>query len=201
MTAGPGGRDGGDDDRDGDGPGTEAPDEGSATQPGDDYRGVLGVVRAVLDAIADADRGGHQSFRAGGRLPGGHFRTEYGISGRIGLGPGGARPGMDRGDRDRTGGEGDPGSSRSRADADLEGADYRVDSRYDEASDELVVVADLPGVDHEDLRAAVDQDSDELVIQVDDRTLDRLDLPWPAERVEGRFRHGILELRFEPAEE
>lgn len=178
-----------------DAPDDERPDQPVEGSPG----GLIGAVRDVLEAIADADREGSESFRAGGRLPGGTVRTEYGVSGRIGLPDG--RPGVPTGGSDRTTAGSDDGSSTTPGDAGIEGAEYRVDTRYDEDADELVVVADLPDVDHEDLRAAVDTEREELVIQVDDRTLDRLDLPWPAERVEGRFRHGILELRFEPLEE
>lgn len=166
-----------------------------APDPDDDDRetddaGLLGAIGRILQSLADAERDGQSGVAGAGRLPSGHFTTEYGYAGRIGIGG------------DDQGGSSTRESSNDRdvndASADEDG--YRVDVRYDEDDDELLVVADLPDVSADELNAGIDTTTDELVIQVDDRTVDRLELPWTVEDVESRFRHGILELRFTPTE-
>lgn len=151
-----------------------------------DDAGLLGAIGRIVEALADAERDGRSEFGGAGRHPSGHFTTEYGYAGRIGIGD----------DAADSGSSGDRGTD---ADRSLEDDDtYRVDVRYEEGDDELLVVADLPDVSADELNAGIDTDTDELVIEVDNRTVDRLALPWPVEAVDSRFRHGILELRFTP---
>lgn len=157
----------------------------------EDDAGLLGAIGRIVEALADAERDGRSDIGGAGRLPSGHFTTEYGYAGRIGIA------------------DGDSSAGSSGASSDAMGADdeqagdgedvYRVDVRYD-GDDELLVVADLPDVSADQLNAGIDTDTNELVIEVDERPVDRLELPWPVEDVDGRFRHGILELRFTPAD-
>lgn len=150
--------------------------------------GLLGAIRGILEAVSDAEHEGRPDFGGTRRYSKGHFTTEYGFSGSIG----GARS---RGD---SGTDADTGSgSRSGSDASSEEDEsYRIDVRRDE--DELLVVADLPAVDAEDLTLGVDEARDELVIGVDDRAVERVELPWTVADVDARFHHGILELRSTP---
>jgi HSP20 family molecular chaperone IbpA len=142
--------------------------------------GLLGAIRHVFDALIDAEREGRSNARGAGRIPKGHFQTEYSFSGRIGSSDSGQRTG-----------EGSTGSSRS-------GEEYLVDARYDENEDELLVIADLPDVELEDLTVGIDRDRDQLVVGVGNDPVDRIDLPWPVEDVDSRFHHGVLEIRLIP---
>lgn len=143
---------------------------------------LLGAIRHVIDSLVDAEREGRTETRGAGRIPKGHFTAQYDFSGRIGP-------------SESTGG-GD-GESARRA----EESPYLIDVRYDDADEELLVVADLPEVEADQLTVGLDRDRNELVIGVEDRPVDRIELPWPVADVESSFRHGVLELRFTPEEE
>lgn len=176
-----GDRDGRDGDRDG-----RDDDRGGR----DDHRnvdgGILGGLRSLLEALADAEREGRSRIDRAGRSSRGRFTTEYGVSGRIGRRP--------------TRSDADSITDRSAGTDQTADDDYHVDVRHDDEG-RLVVVADLPGVDHEDLTVGLDEDSDELVVGVEDRAVERLPLPWPVADVEGRFNHGVLELRITATED
>ena len=74
----------------------------------------------------------------------------------------------------------------------------RIDTRYH--GDELVVVADLPLTDPEDLRAGIERDGTDLVISTNGRVVGRVVLPWEStETTRARFHKGVLELRLRPA--
>lgn len=158
--------------------------------PDEEDVGLLGAIGRIVEALADAERNGRSEVGGAGRHPSGHFTTEYGYAGRIGIG-----------DSDPKSGSDGRSSSDSQSDAvePAEGEEtYRVDVRYDDEEDELLVVADLPEVSADELNAGIDTGTNELVIEVDDRTVERRELPWPVEDVDSSFRHGILELRFTP---
>lgn len=157
-----------------------------------DAVGLLDAIGRIVEALADAERDGRSEVGGAGRHPSGHFTTEYGYAGRIGIGDADSRAGTGGESSDGRGTEGDRVGDGEDA--------YRVDVRHDDGDDELLVVADLPEVSADELNAGLDTDANELVIEVDERTVDRLELPWPVEDVHARFRHGILELRFTPAD-
>jgi HSP20 family molecular chaperone IbpA len=143
---------------------------------------LLGAIRHVIDSLVDAEREGRSGAAGTGRIPKGHFTTQYGFSGQIG--------------RSESAEDGDDGASTRRT----EESPYLVDVRYDEEDEELLVIADLPEVDADDLTVGLDRDRDQLVIGVEDRPVERIELPWPVADVESGFRHGVLELRFTPEE-
>ena len=142
---------------------------------------LLGAIRHVIDSLVDAEREGRTDARGTGRLPKGHFTTQYDFSGRIGP--------PDSTDRDG-------GSTRQTGDE----SSYHVDVRQ-AGDEELLVVADLPAVEADDLTVGLDRERNELVIGVEDRAVDRVELPWPVADVESSFQHGVLELRFTPEDE
>lgn len=147
--------------------------------------GLLGAIRLVVDTLADAERNDRTTFGKSGRIPGGHFTTEFGFSGQIG----GPRKGVDS--------ESDSRSSNSRpATGSSSSSDERhlVDVR--ETDDELLVVADVPDVEPEDITAGIDEEQDELVVGVENKAVERMELPWPVADVEAQLQHGVLELRF-----
>jgi len=144
--------------------------------------GLLGAIRLVVDSLVDAERDGRKSFGDSGRLSRGPFRTEYGFSGSIG-GPG-------RGSDDRS-------SSRRRRSPDDD--QYHVDVRQHD--DQLLVVADMPDVDAEDVSTGIDEERSELVVGVGNEPIERMELPWPVGGVDARFHHGVLELRFTRADD
>lgn len=169
--------------------------DSSDDDPDEEEVGLLGAIGRIVEALADAEREGRTEVGGAGRHPSGHFTTEYGYAGRIGLDDLDSGSGSGSGRASASGSQPDTGESPATDDA------YRVDVRYDESADELLVVADLPDVNADDLDAAVDRASNELLIDVEDRTVERLELPWPVDDVDSRFRHGILELRFTPSDD
>lgn len=136
--------------------------------------GLFGVIRHVLGSLVDAERSGGRDVRGTGRRSGRRYSIEYGFSGRVGERP--------------------PGTA-SRAGAD---ADYLVDVR--EADDAVLVVADLPDVERDDLAVGLADGRSVLVIRVDGRPIEQIELPWPVDAVEPRLHHGVLEIRITPAE-
>lgn len=142
---------------------------------------LLGAIRHVIDSLVDAQREGSDA-RGAGRIPKGHFTAQYGFSGRVGS---------------SESAEGERGESTRRGE---DGSPYLIDVRYDDADEELLVVADLPEVEADELTVGLDPDRNELVIGVENRPVDRVELPWPVADVESRFQHGVLELRFTPEE-
>lgn len=151
--------------------------------------GLLGALKLVVSTLADAEREGKTSFSKTGRNPGRHFTTEYGFSGQIG-GPrrGGESDADDRSSKSRRRSRSDSGSSRESEDS------YLVDVR--ETEDGLLVIADMPGVEPEDITAGVDEEQNEIVVGVGSRAVERLELPWPVSDVQAQFQHDVLELRF-----
>lgn len=68
--------------------------------------------------------------------------------------------------------------------------------------DELTVVADLPGVDHEDVSAGIGEQSTDLLIVVDDGVVERVSQPWDVVEVVGAtFNNGVLEIQLRAVEE
>lgn len=152
--------------------------------------GLLGAIRLMVDTLVDAEREGKTSFGKRRRVPGDHFTTEYGFSGQIG----GPRNREDSGAGQNTGWSSSSGSGGGGESDDS----YRVDIR--EGDDELLVVADMPDVDHEDITVGIDEDSEEFVVGVGDQAVERMEPPWPVEDVQAQYRHGILELRLRRGE-
>ena len=62
--------------------------------------------------------------------------------------------------------------------------------------DELLVTADLAGVDPDEI--TVGFDGSELVIGVEGRELERVQTPWEATTADAAIRNGILTVRVEP---
>jgi len=154
------------------------------TENGEDRSqgGITGAIRRVLEALAEAEREG--GFDSSGRISSDHFTTEYGFSGQVG-GP------RNSSDSDSTGPR---RSLDSPSDSPEASDDYRIDIR--QMDDELLIVADLPDVEPEEIEAAVSEEQDEFVVRVGNTTVERMELPWPAADVRGQFQHGVLELRF-----
>ncbi len=154
--------------------------------PKDEERpvGLLGAIRLMVDTLVDAEREGKTTFRKSGRIPDNHFTTEYGFSGQIG----GSRRPADSQPDSRSQSAGSTGSIRDESDS------HRVDVR--KLDDGLLVIADMPDVEVEDITTGINEERDELVLRVGHETVERMELPWPVEDVQARFQHGILELRF-----
>lgn len=154
-------------------------------------RGILDVIRHVVETLQEIEREEEHSGRGVGRASRDRVRTDYGFSARIGS------------ERER--------ENRSGTDArtDTSEPEYIVEVRH--ADDEMVVTADLPDVEREELVVGVDPDTNALVIAVsraDDRAggradevVERIPLSWDAISVaDTSFNNGIFEIRLQPAE-
>ena len=168
-------------------------DRDRADDDGAERSGLLGGLRSLLEALADADGDGPTRVGRTRRRRGGRFSTEFGFSGRVGRPSSRSESGSDSGSDANT------ISGRSAPDDRMD-VDYHVDVRHDDDG-RLVVVADMPGVDPDDLRVGLDEESNELVVGIDDRPIERLPLPWPVDDVVARFNHGVLELRITATED
>lgn len=73
-------------------------------------------------------------------------------------------------------------------------ADHRVTTRT--GDDELLVTADLSGVDPDDITVGFDEGT--LVVGVDNRELERVAVPWPEPSSEAVVRNGILSVTVTP---
>lgn len=146
--------------------------------------GVLGVVRQVVDALADAERSGRDTAIGGGRWSRGSRSVEYGFSGRLG----GL---LEEGAADREDGTPAIRETLSRGDD-----EYLVDVR--EEGEGVLVVADVPGVDTDDLAVRVTDGRTTLVVMLDGERLGQIRLPWRAADVDPVYHHGVLEISVEP---
>ena len=152
-------------------------------ESGDDDGGFgidIGIgVRTIADILRELDDRGHVS--GSGRRGG----VEYGYSAGTGIG---SRPSDER-DRER------PSRPRKKRSWPTEAeGDHLVDSRRE--GDELVVTADLPDVDADELVLGVDADADELVLGVDGRTIERVPLPWGrVEVADATYNNNVLVAR------
>lgn len=164
-------------------------DDDDDEESGDD-RGGFGIdigigVRTIADILRELDERGHVS--GSGR----RGDVDFGYSAGTGIGTG-PRPSDERDrDRDRDG----PSRPRKKRSWPSESDDdYLVESRRED--DELVVTADLPGVDADELVLGLDGDADELVLGVGDRSVERVPLPWErVEMTDATFNNGVLVAR------
>ena len=162
----------------------ENPDDRDESDESDERADPTFGLRAGLSAFADLLRtlDAEGERRGSGRIEGERANIDYDVN--IGTGPG---PGDRRGSpRSRSG-------SRARRKRRARDEDYLVTTR--EADDGgIVVIADLPGVDSENLTVGFEQGDDTLVVAVNDNVVDRVSLPWPARAERSTFRNGMLEI-------
>lgn len=147
---------------------------------------LLAALRSVLDSMVAAEREGRSAFGDTGRFSGDRFTVEYGFSGQIG-GPRSGREADERSRRSRSA----AGSATGSTGGDDES--HLVTVR--ETDGGLLVVADLPGVEADDITVGINEERTELVVGVGTEQLDRIPLPSSAVDVESKFQHGVLELR------
>lgn len=62
--------------------------------------------------------------------------------------------------------------------------------------DELLVIADVSGIDHEDV--TVGFSDTELVVVVTDTELERVDVPWPDRTGQAAINNGVLTVQVRP---
>ena len=93
------------------------------------------------------------------------------------------------------------GASTDRSLASTDSTDdhgYLVDSRSD--GEDLVVTADVPGVDIDDLVVGIDPRANDLVIGAHGSELERVTLPWDAmDAVDATVNNYVLEIRLRQA--
>lgn len=112
------------------------------------------------------------------------------------------RSGREPGRGDGSTGRGEPGRHDATfADEPVDVADeFLVETHRGE--EELVVTAELPGVEEEDLSVGIDVPSNDLVIAAEGRTIERVSLPWAStDAARVWFNNGVLEIRLRPAGE
>lgn len=141
-----------------------------------DKRSMFDVVRHVIDSLQEAQRDGRDRAGGAGHISGPRGRrTDYEFSARIG-----------------------PETDETETTASVD-HDHLLDVRRGEDEDHLLVVADLPDVDTDDLTVGIDREADDLVVGVDGKPVERVPLPWPDVDVDARFEHGVLEIHIDPA--
>ncbi|WP_227378519.1 gas vesicle protein GvpH [Haladaptatus halobius] len=75
----------------------------------------------------------------------------------------------------------------------------RIDARI--TDDELLIVADLPGVTEDDLSVGIERSTNKLVIGRGEVVVGRVELPWESSKVtHAQFNNGVLEMHVRPEE-
>ncbi|ELZ17968.1 hypothetical protein C477_12207 [Haloterrigena salina JCM 13891] len=104
----------------------------------------------------------------------------------------------DRFDRDRGVDRNRPRTRRYRPDSSSSSpapsSDHHLTTR--ESEDELLVTADVAGADPDDVTVGFDGAA--LVVGVEDRELDRIDVPWGERTAEATIKNGVLTVLIEP---
>lgn len=166
---------------------TEGREGDESSIPEDD--GGEGWLSSLIDALEQLDE------RSRARARGGGSRLDFDVSIRS----------LDDAASDRPRGRSTPRGPDRRSGS---SADRRRTRRYDpserrptistrEYDDEIVVSADVAGIDERDL--AVGFDGDDLVLGLDGRELERVSPPWPnATATDAVVRNGVLTVRITP---
>lgn len=155
------------------------PDDRDDRERADPAFGLRAGLSAFADLLRALDEEGER--RGSGRIEGDRSTIDYDVN--IGTGPG---PGDRKGRPSRS-----SGSRRKRRKRPSDD-DYHVTTR--ETDDGVVVIADLPGIDDDDLTVGFEDDDRTLAVAVDGEVVERVSLPWPAEPERSTFRNGVLEI-------
>jgi HSP20 family molecular chaperone IbpA len=148
-------------------------------------RGVLDVLRHVVDTLVEMERAG-ETRGSGSGSTSRPFRAEYGFDAKIG-----ARPDPDS-LWDRLGTEESERPETTRRWDEMR-EEHLVDVRTDD--DGFVVLADLPQATAESVSAGVDS-RNRLVIGIGDEVVERIPLgETEIDSAESTFRNGVLEVR------
>lgn len=148
---------------------------------------------SLLSALESLDDG---STSRSGRRRGDRAVFDYDISIRSGDGlstdesPLGRRPGSDEERRERD----DRRSRKRRIRSSGPSSDHHVSTRTHE--DELIVTADIAGVDPSDVTVGFDDST--LVVAVEGRELDRVEIPWTDVSSEATMKNGVLSVQIRP---
>lgn len=151
--------------------------------------GLFDQLRMLLETLADIEEeDGHR--HESGRIDRGNARVDYDYDVSIGLG-GADGSSHDEGlSSERSRSEQRSGQRGTTDDS------IHVETREGTNGDELVVIADLPGVTDDDVDVALDTDEQELTLQVDDDVVERVVLDRPdVEITEMTLRNQVLEIR------
>lgn len=154
----------------------------------DEPRGLLEVIRSLLDTLAEMDERNESTRRGGGRGRSGPFDIDFDYN--IGIGP--ADPADARGSS-----RGVPESSRESP----ESSDDSVHTSVRREGDGYRIVADLPPSIAGDVEADVDRDAGVLELRVGDSALERIPLS-DGELVvaDVTVNNRIVEVRLVPSE-
>lgn len=166
----------------------DTPDDASDDQSSQPS-GLLDQLRSLVEALADIEEeGGHR--HESGRIDRGNARIDYDYDVSIGLGR-----------ADRSSHDEEPSSDRFRSDQrsgqrGMTEDSIHVETREGTSGDELVVVADLPGVTDDDVDVALDTDEQALTLRVDDDVVERVVLDRPDVAISDMsLRNQVLEIR------
>lgn len=146
--------------------------------------GLRSGLSGLFDLLRTLEETGER--RSVGHLSSTGRSVDYDVT--IGTGPGNNRARPDR----RSGRSGRGRPARHSTDHHAR-SDYHVTSRED--GEGIVVFADLPGVDADELTVGLEGDGDTLLIAVGGATVKRLSLPWAARAERSSFNNGVLEVR------
>lgn len=145
--------------------------------------GLRGLA-AMLRALEEAD-----GRRGIGRVEGARSSIDYDVTVGTGLG---VRDGPERPRRPERRPGRDRSPRRSGRERRARAGEFHVSDR--EEDDEVVVVADLPGVPVEDLTVGFENDGETLVVAVGDEAVERVSLPWPGRAAWSSYNNGVLEV-------
>lgn len=154
--------------------------------------GLLGSIGEIIEALSELEdaEDGPKSER--GRIDRDSFTIDYNYDVNVGLG----------GDRKRRSGSSDDRSEPERTvdvDDQEDALDHAVDVR--EYEDEVIVSADLPGVDEDELDIAIEDDASTLSITAGEDVIERIPLDSQLSVTDVSFKNQILQIRLQASED
>jgi HSP20 family molecular chaperone IbpA len=164
-------------------PEDEGPDDGNRDDASDAVEALVETIRSVLESLSEIDEEEGGRRHGGGRIERGSTTVDYQYDVSVGLD-----------DVLNEGDEGRPEPKRTiELDADAAEPSYVV--RVYESDDTIRVVADLPGIDENDVDVSLADGGSRLELSVEGETIESVPLRWGATTMTDlSFTNQILEI-------
>jgi hypothetical protein len=164
----------------------DEPSDDSPETPSGQPRGLLERIRAIVEALGEIEQVEDGHRRASGRVDRGAAHIDYDYDVSVGLGDRSGSP------REQPGAEGSARRSSGQGDP---STPAHVQTRA-VSDDELVVVADLPGVTDDELDVTLDADEPALELTAGGELIERIGLDGPDVTISDvSLTNRILEIR------
>lgn len=166
-------------------------DDGDTSEVDLGLGGLFGSIGELIEALSEIDQNEDGTRSETGRVDRDSFTIDYNYDVNVGIG----------GDRDRRSRSRDHSSEPERT---VDVDDFERDPEYEvdvrEYEDEVIVSADLPGVDEEDLDITVEDDEGAVTIEAANDVIERIPLDDQLSVTDVSFKNQILQIRLQHTE-